>query len=318
MRYIFLIVVFVVLLVIWTAHNKNKVNLFVNYTLLGSKENVTCVPVLSTPLQFTVKLPNKIPVFMYWHSNNLPPTVELCLKNWKYFAKKSKYNFEPVLVTDDNLASFIDVQHPCIVETHKYPATKSDFIRLYLLKKYGGVYMDASTILTEPLDWLIGNGSGYNYFQAFVNQKNMNLSCQIPIVENNFLATPPNHPLIDEWLNSLLNIERCEDQFMKSYIRNVDTQKHLQPLYHIAYHALTKVLTEKPLKEFPNIFLVNDINYLNFSSNGNVDVLTQNIKVKYNRLLKLVSWERTQLDTKIKKGKIEPNSFIDKFLLQIQ
>jgi mannosyltransferase OCH1-like enzyme len=34
------------------------------------------------------------------------------------------------------------------------PAKRSDLIRLSLIKHFGGVYIDYTTIMTQPLDWL--------------------------------------------------------------------------------------------------------------------------------------------------------------------
>ena len=279
--------------------------------------SIKCVPILSTPMQYTTILPTRIPVFMYWHSDDLPPTVRLCLQNWRYFTRKSVHNFEVVLVTHTNVAELIDARHPCISEAHEYPALKSDFIRLALLQKYGGVYMDASVILTEPLDWIIGDGTGHNYFQAFVNQRNMNISCQVPIVENSFLAAPPNHPLISAWLDELKTLRHCTADTMRTYVADIPIQKHLLPLYHLAYHALTKVLLKTPLRDFPNVFLTQNSNYLNFLSNGNVNVLTEQPIVNHHRMLKLISDERKQMDFFINAREIQLGSFADKFLISL-
>lgn len=35
------------------------------------------------------------------------------------------------------------------------PSKKSDLIRLIVIKHFGGVYLDYSMLLTEPLDWLL-------------------------------------------------------------------------------------------------------------------------------------------------------------------
>lgn len=36
-----------------------------------------------------------------------------------------------------------------------FPQTKSDLVRLALVYKHGGIYLDASTIAVESLDWLV-------------------------------------------------------------------------------------------------------------------------------------------------------------------
>jgi hypothetical protein len=208
------------------------------------------------------------------------------------------------------VGDFVDADHPCISKKHNYPTGKSDFIRLALLQKYGGIYMDATVFVTEPLDWIIGDGVGYSYFQAFVNQKNMNLTCQTPVVETSFLAAPPNHPFVNAWLDELSTLENCQHHVIDEYVKTIPFQKNLSPHYHFAYHALTKVLLRKPLKQFPNMFLINNSNFMNFIVNGNVQVLTQDKQTNYSRVLKLISSERKLLDDILKQDKIHPNSFI--------
>jgi mannosyltransferase OCH1-like enzyme len=39
-----------------------------------------------------------------------------------------------------------------------YPQSRGDLIRLALLAKYGGIYMDASFFALESFDWLVNIG----------------------------------------------------------------------------------------------------------------------------------------------------------------
>ena len=39
-----------------------------------------------------------------------------------------------------------------------YPQSKADLIRLALLAKHGGIYMDASFMAIESFDWLVNIG----------------------------------------------------------------------------------------------------------------------------------------------------------------
>ena len=115
-------------------------------------------------------------------------------------------------------------------------------MRLALLAKHGGVYMDVSYVLLEGLDWLVKIAS---YPSQFV----FNRYGQVPEVfmffnphyggsfdewqvdpqhntkahwhlsyENNFIAAEPGNKLIVEWFDSLLNYltqpySQTEDEF---------------------------------------------------------------------------------------------------------
>lgn len=66
------------------------------------------------------------------------------------------------------------------------PAEESDFLRLCVLARKGGVYADADDILTGPLAPMIDRGAG---FVAI-------LEPGLSTIGNNFIAAAPDHPLI--------------------------------------------------------------------------------------------------------------------------
>jgi mannosyltransferase OCH1-like enzyme len=75
----------------------------------------------------------------------------LCVHNLKKMSKST--GFQVKEVNNSNLADYLDTATLLRIEyTLKnaklivYPQTKSDLVRLALLYKYGGVYLDASII----------------------------------------------------------------------------------------------------------------------------------------------------------------------------
>ena len=64
---------------------------------------------------------------------------------------------------------------------------------------FGGIWLDASTILTAPLDWVLqaqqAQGSEYLgfYLQRFTT------STQYPVVENWFMAAAPGSAFVTAW-----------------------------------------------------------------------------------------------------------------------
>lgn len=85
-------------------------------------------------------------------------------------------------------------------------ANKSDLIRLKLLSKYGGIYLDASTLLLEKLDWILElnsiNGTDAVAYYTDENTKDMNY----PVIETWLLASIPNSKFINDWL---IEYEKC-------------------------------------------------------------------------------------------------------------
>lgn len=78
---------------------------------------------------------------------------------------------------------------------------KSDTIRLALLSKYGGVWVDASTILTKPMSRILGTDPSVRTFFTLPTPpalvaNDLRLKNHHYHVENWFLAAPPDDPLI--------------------------------------------------------------------------------------------------------------------------
>jgi len=308
-------VFFILLLIVLAA---------LTYVLLSSiLKPKTCVKILShVPEQpVWIPVPDRIPVWMFWDQTPFPEVIQLCWNNWNYWCRESKHNFIPVLVTNFNITQFIDITaHSCFDPDKTYgPALRSDYIRLALLARYGGVYMDATVIFTEPLDWVLGsNGKGLNFFQAFYNPNNMNISCKIPVIETSFLAAPVQHPLITKWLDLMLELKECNTKEMERFTRNISKQANLDENYHFAYHVMTKILMETPITEFGayNIYNSIEYNFLNFQTND-MDTLTSPKKARFGPLLKLVSHERKILEQKLSDNMISTGSFVDKYLIQM-
>lgn len=88
-------------------------------------------------------------IFIYWDTgfHNAPEVVRACLVSWKLH----HYDWELVILDDTNLHLYVDMdgfQH--LPKSHF-----ADIVRLRLLEKYGGVWVDATTFCVRPLDhWL--------------------------------------------------------------------------------------------------------------------------------------------------------------------
>lgn len=283
-----------------------------------------CIPVFShrgPEVVLDAPPPQTIPVWMFWDRDPLPDVIQAFWNNWQHWCAKSKYNFVPVLLTDTNVDQYVDTRmHPCMTSATTYsPALRSDFIRLELLKRYGGVWLDATIAITEPLDWIIGDDKrGHLYFQAMFNPKNMNIGCNVPIIENSFLYAPPNHPLVVEWLRRLKQLDNCEARTIWKMIYDTPHQAFLADTYHFTYHAMTQMLIDKPLSEYGSHHLYDGMKakYMNLWFQPVAHLVSRHhSKVTYGRLLKLWSRERKQLEAAMG-GHVLPGSFVHEFLMQ--
>lgn len=92
--------------------------------------------------------------------------------------------------TEENLPS--DLRRPEVYERLRYPAERSDILRLEVLWREGGVYVDTDFECHRPLDDVIGD---HEFFTAPLKPNGW--------VNNAFLGSTPGHPILDRALREL-------------------------------------------------------------------------------------------------------------------
>ena len=127
-------------------------------------------------------------VWTYWDAAT-PPLVRACLQTWRAHAGR----FELRVLDDGTLGQWIGDLPPGL---EREPVRRSDWIRLELLRRYGGIWMDASSIVTRPLDWVLEaqQASGADLAGYFL--KRYTTDARFPVVENWCMAAPPGSRFI--------------------------------------------------------------------------------------------------------------------------
>ncbi len=89
----------------------------------------------------------KIIHYCWFGRGEKPALMKKCIKSWKKYCP----DYEIIEWNEDNF----DIDS-CLWTKQAYEAKKyafvSDYVRLYVLKKYGGIYMDTDQELIKPLD----------------------------------------------------------------------------------------------------------------------------------------------------------------------
>ncbi|MFP5128911.1 capsular polysaccharide synthesis protein [Phocaeicola coprocola] len=105
-------------------------------------------------------------IWIYWDDdNNLPSIVSRCIKQ----AQKYNPEYNVRLVSYTNFTQYCDIPSYIIekYQTKKISKTHfSDIIRIYLLKNYGGMYMDATILQTN---YLPQSYFSYDFFSIKIN-----------------------------------------------------------------------------------------------------------------------------------------------------
>jgi Capsular polysaccharide synthesis protein len=117
-------------------------------------------------------------IWTYWDDPNVPPLTQKCMENWKRMCPEY----------DIRLLNKADVPDEY---KHLTPERQSDWLRLDRIKRYGGVWLDASVILTESLDWVQGSGEALMFYQEAMAKDTSQR-----MYESWFIASVPNGAFI--------------------------------------------------------------------------------------------------------------------------
>jgi len=127
--------------------------------------------------------------------SGLPVFVDLCVASWR----KLNPSYEIRLLNQSSVWSWLNRSD--LPESYEkvWIAHQADAIRLALLVKYGGVWIDASTLMLRPLEEILGHDRTLRTFFTYDRQNRNHYDRRVDsnyYVENWFLAAPAQDPLL--------------------------------------------------------------------------------------------------------------------------
>lgn len=214
-------------------------------TWRGTAEACGVPLAMSGESSLTLAVTEKIPriIWGYWHSEDRPLVVQHCLRNWKFHNPDFQIN----LLHAGNVRDFLPHES---LPAHFSGMTKqrqADWLRLALLERHGGIWLDASIFLTTPLDWVLAAQDkkqvdyvGF-YIEGFTD------SDKFPVIENWCMAAPRGSQFIRNWLaefTSALSLgDRAYlDQLKSQGIYERTLQRISMPEYLLSHVAAQYVL----------------------------------------------------------------------------
>jgi mannosyltransferase OCH1-like enzyme len=163
------------------------------------------------------------PIWQYWEqgAENAPPIVERCLNS----TEKYKGNRERIVVDDRTIRRYIDLPDHIWKKRHLMTqAHFSNFVRLSLLARYGGTWLDATIMLTQPIPKSVEECS----FLMLRQTGNPRLT------ETWFIHARQGHRLVETVLEAL-------SDYWKRYDK-------LHGYFMFSYHIEAAVLLHSPLR----------------------------------------------------------------------
>ncbi len=179
--------------------------------------------------------------------DNAPNIVQSCLNRWREL--NPKYSIE-VYCLRDIQQCLVDVGGIQSVMTVQ---AKSDIFRLWLLRRYGGIWVDATTMPALPLDhWLPRvSKTGFFAFRGHLSPLE---------IDSYFLASAQGHPLVSHWWDETRRYwnRPRKKMYMNSWLENyspgiqesiVRGESDVHPYYWVM-HLFKRVLaTEQGMQD---------------------------------------------------------------------
>jgi len=198
-------------------------------------------------------LPKRI--WSYWDTN-IPASIETNIDNNRKILSDWDYRF----LTESTLDQYLDVasfpeQYKKLSSQHK-----ADYIRLELLKHYGGVWMDAGIIVHSQ--------SAFNklYSEAVATQSQL---CAFTLteeeeyyIENWFIMAPLQSSVIQAWSQEYTTavqkgfLQYKESIFQEGTIRIIEKiYKQKDTNVYLTQHACLQAVLQKRLKQQTKVLL---------------------------------------------------------------
>ncbi len=168
-------------------------------------------------------------IWCYWHSDDLPILIKKCLKS----IIDNHPDFKIYILNDDNVPDEINK----LRISKQSKQRKSDLIRLWYLKNYGGVWIDSTSLLSAPITLY----HDYEVNCYYLNDKNF--------IDSWYIAAKKNSNIINKWYNELLFIDSLKS--MKKYINLVNKEDKeianiIYPSYLWIHIAIRRILHKNP------------------------------------------------------------------------
>ncbi len=177
-------------------------------------------------------------IWSYWDGSETPISVKIAKYTWH----KHNPDYFICILSNNTLNQYLDIStfpkkyNQCSIQR------KTDIIRLALLERYGGFWLDSTILLNESLD----NKWDFNYDVGGYNAEFFTTDKNHPVLENWFLSAPKNNKLITAWKREFYKGVDSDnyDIFIKNMEKTIDLQYIDDKNYLMMHCCFLKVISK--------------------------------------------------------------------------
>lgn len=177
------------------------------------------------------KIPRK--VWTFWDSDELPVFIQKCISTWKFEGRDVE------IITPSTIKNYLSDEE--LSWKHFDNAAKiSDLVRLSVLHKHGGVWLDASIVCYESLDWVFESSE-----QCILYKRPLDIIDTV-VPESWFIACTSGNEFVKAWYDEFMrvgieyrSIEEYTNEARMGLLDGIEDAKYL-----LAYVCGKKVLEQ--------------------------------------------------------------------------
>jgi len=246
------------------------------------------------------KIPNVI--WTFWDGEE-PELVKKCIGSWK----KHNPEYKVIVLNKNNLKDYLSDDIDSIPHTEDFIQRFADFVRVNVVKKHGGIWMDASIICQRPLMWIhdIQNNKGVEYICYYRDGFSTDdFRKHAPITENWFFASVKESKYITDLYAEMMrfsSIPKVTDYLDELRKEKIDFQNLPPERYdYLVMYLIGSVVLQR--KDYHVMLLKADDGPLRHwikhgfdAKKGADELLNNNKDHKNENLIKIVGVVRTEL-----------------------
>lgn len=224
-------------------------------------------------------------IFMFWEGSDYS-LISLLRKIIFSYQNKYKIHF----INYKNLHLYVPTLPPRFYNYHI--AHQADYVRVVVLQKFGGIWLDSDTILLDNIDSLFSLLETNDGF--FIRENKVNIS-------NGIFGTKPNTELMNLWLNKINDIlkspktliwteigTRILSNIPETFYRNYKIFNGLDNMYPVSWDKSVDEFCLKPYENYktivreyqPLLVLVNSV-YKHLHKYTEEEILELDIPLSY-------------------------------------
>lgn len=258
-------------------------------------------------------------IWMFWDSPSPPDHILAFYKKMKAMNP----GHDVILLDCHSLRKYLPALH---FDYQKIRLShKSDVIRLALLRRYGGIWVDCSTLVYQDFSW-VHERTGYDMVGYYSDANTED--ARYPVIETWFMCAPPGNAFISRWLALILPLTKISADDYYRQIKNRPDFTRLKQRLPLGSALTTQYLCQIAMREaegvnlylkkcecsafyYQNVFKWNDLKMSLF-------LLCMRQPATHPELIKLTRSDRQFLTLARKLRILDANSILGKVMLEQQ